>query len=515
MNPAFCLLLAVVSPQAPVQSDLSVAQVRQNAAKAVGTMPSAGYLEMKGVAEFESLWQNCEMVADSQFRYKTTVSGLLPEVEAFDGKTLWVEDKAGTPHIAVRSDRDLSRIVAYVVDGAWTSPAAPLTFRRLPSDSPGTIELEVRCTGGQTPATLELDSKTYLPSQLSYWGTDGTDVWTFSSYRNVSGLRVPTHVDHRGGDQNERIVLDTIRLHDSGSASFGAPKVDDDGATYDRAAPKEIEMKRVMGLILVHPKLDGQDDGWFFFDSGADCMVLDNQVAERHGFAAIGSELTAGIVATSNMKICQADNFQLGPVTLKRPVFYEMDMSGMSAALGVKVAGVCGYDYISRASFDIDCKAGKFLVYEPGKVPLPHDANWIGFDFKGNVPCLSCKFAPDREGDFKLDTGSMSAVDFCSPTVERFGMLKDGNATSFVTGGAGGSAESKLGTIGWFELAGRRYVNFNVGLQITKKGEFASPFFEGNIGIALISNRRFLFDYRRSRVAFVTPPKPAAPRSGS
>ena len=425
--------------------------------------------------------------------------------EGFDGHSAWIDGPAGVPHVMVRSARDLSRIVAYVIEGTWACLDAPLRFKLLGADPSGAA-LEVTCADGDTPAQLYLDPKTYLPTRLTHWGSDGEDQWTFSNYTREAGWAVPTHVEHHGGDENEQIAIESVSVSKGGGPSYGEPKTGSTGATFDRSAPRQLEVKRVAGYLFVHPKLNGRDEGWFFFDTGADCMVIDSHLADKYGVPAIGSEFNAGVVATSRMSICEGIRFELGPITLPRPTYYEMDMAPFSAAFGIPVVGICGYDYISRGSFDIDLGKKTIEVCEPGHASLPAGARWVPFTYNSNVPCVQCGFAPNHTGFFAVDTGSGSAVDFCSPTVEKYDMLKGRAVRSGFTGGAGGSAESKGGKIEWFEFAGKKFEQLPVGFQLTKKGAFASPFFDGNIGEGVFRNGRLVLDYSRSRLAFVPGP---------
>jgi len=75
--------------------------------------------------------------------------------------------------------------------------------------------------------------------------------------------------------------------------------------------------------------------------------------------------------------------------------------------------------------------------------------------------------------------------------------------TKSITGGAGGTAESKAGTVEWFQFAGQRFTKLDAGFQQTKKGAFASPFFDGNLGMLLLGKGRLLLDYRKSRLAMI------------
>ena len=500
MSPAISLAALAVLRTLGYQPPLSVDGIRKAAEQAIGAVPS-GHFSLRGVAEYESLWQSFEMVGDSKFRYTESVAGILPKFEGFDGRTAWLDGVAGVPHAMSHSARDLSRIIAYVIDGSWAAPDAPLSFKLL-GTSPTETSLDVTCLDGGTPVTLFLDAQSRLPVRLTHWGSDGEDEWTFADYTKEAGWAVPTRITHRGGDENERIVVDSVAVDVGSGPSFGPPRTDDGLAIYDPTISKQLEVKRIGGYLFVHPKLNGRDEGWFFFDTGADCMVIDSRLAEKYRLPAIGSEFNAGVVATSRMSICEGMRFQLGPITLTRPTYYEMDMAPFSAAFGIPVAGICGYDYISRGSFDIDLGKKTIEVWEPGRAPLPTGAKWVPFTFNSNVPCVPCGFAPNHTGFFAVDTGSGSAVDFCSPAVEKYDMLKGREVVSGYTGGAGGAAESKGGTIEWFEFAGHRFEHLGAGFQLTKKGAFASPYFDGNIGEGILRNGRLILDYRRSRLAF-------------
>lgn len=441
------------------------------------------------------------MVFDSKQWYRLGVQGLLPSTEGFDGKVGWVSGISGVPHLTDRADRDLSRIVAYVIDGTWTSPKTPFTATPKGADEKG-VAFELRFADSVAPAALTLDPVKLLPARLTHWGASGQAVWTFSRYQEVNGLQIPTHIEMKDGDDGERIVVQSMEFMPDSKESFRVPAVDEAEAVFDKSAPAEVEVKKVFGHLFVHPKLNGVDEGWFIFDSGADVMVLDPKITEKYAVPAIGGESTSGVVKSSMMKISQGLSFTLGPLTLKRPSYFQMDLAGIGQALRMNVVGICGYDFISRAGIDIDTVRGKMGIYPPGKAPLPKGATWQPFTFHSNIPNVKCTFEGDHSGYFNIDTGSDSAVDFCSPAVDQFKLLEGRTLVNGMTGGAGGSAASKGGPMDWFVFAGRRFEKLRMGYQLTKEGAFASPYFDGNIGMGILGRGRLVFDYRAGRMAF-------------
>jgi len=276
---------------------------------------------------------------------------------------------------------------------------------------------------------------------------------------------------------------------------------------YDKTVNDRVEIKRLYGYLFVRPKVDGQDIGWFFLDTGADSLCIDPEYARKLNLTSVGADIVSGAVGVLHMDICRASTFQLGPITIKAPILYEFDLAAISKALDLPISGVCGYDFISRAMLELDPQSDVMRVLRPGSASmaadLPSRPKWTRIAFNSNIPTLQCRFAANHEGYFDLDTGSGSTIDFCAPAVEKFHLLSNANNTKASTGGAGGTAESRQGNIDWFELGRARIKSPQVGFQLTKVGTFASPYYIGNIGMGLMGRYHMLIDYTSERIAFI------------
>jgi len=256
----------------------------------------------------------------------------------------------------------------------------------------------------------------------------------------------------------------------------------------------------------VKPSIDGRDIGWFFLDSGADVSCISPDAAKKLAMDEVGSQTTAGVVAVSKLRFMRGKELQLGPVRLENPKFLELsELAEIGKAIGVPIAGICGYDVIGRAVFDIDPTRSTLSILAPGKATLPIGASWTRIQFPSNTPTVSCRFSGGN-GVFSIDTGSDSTVDFFSPAVEHYGWLEQPGVERTHTGGAGGSAESHSGKIGFFELGGTTFKTPKVGMQTTKLGAFANPYLTGNVGNGFLAQFRLILDYANERVAFVPIP---------
>ncbi len=457
-------------------------------------------LHVAGTQIVHGTAQKFVMHMSSQFNFRFQTDGDLAERDGFDGKISWHLGGSGVPHISSYSDRDLTRIVAYVQVGAWACKDSPV---QIVSEKGN--DLVIKCVDGKTTANLTLDPISHTAKTLSCWGSSGSESWTFSKYRENSGLLAPKVIEHESGESKYITTIDNFALPIAGAVNYSMPQPNVDGYTYNLASNPNIEVKRIFGYLFVHPKLDGKDEGWWFLDTGAEVMVIDPAVARTHNMKVVGNDSVSGVVANIKTNFSKGIVFSLGPVTIKNSSFMELDMKPFTEALGIKLAGICGYDFISRVALDIDPTKSTIRVKPPGKAVIPNDDQWTPFLFHGNLPSLICRYEGNREGLFSLDTGSGSTVDFFSPAVVKYDLLKDRKVNAVMTGGAGGASESKTGILDWFTFGPKKFDKPTVGFQITTKGGFASPFVDGNIGMGFMGHFRMILDYQESRLALIEP----------
>lgn len=473
-------------------------QVKAQSAKAIGVQSAKGEWTLVGTELNHGSSHPYRLSFDTAFRYRSASTGLMAESQGFDGTSTWQLNWSGIPNVVGYSDRDLARIDTYVRTGLWAAKDSPIEIVSADKDT-----YTIKCRDGKLTATLTIDSASHLPKTLAYWVPTGTETWTYSNYKKLNGIQIATKALRQSEGTHDEITIESSSHSARPKASYEKPPIDQSGFVFDASKGSEIEVKHLFGYLFVKPLLNGNDDGWFFLDTGAEVMVLDPAIAKKYGAKSVGKENVSGVVGSVTTDFVQGIEFQLGPATLKNPTFMQLDMTDFSKALGIKLAGICGYDMIGRVSLDIDPSRNVIGIYQPGKAPLPDGAAWTKFVFHGSVPSLICKFEGDHDGLFSLDTGSGSTVDFFSPTVKKFELLKNRKLTDSRTGGAGGSTVSKSGTVEWFQIGSKRFDKPRATFQITDKGAFASPFADGNIGMGFLGKFRMILDYQSSQIAFV------------
>lgn len=461
---------------------------------------------LEGHCTFEGAAERFTLALDGKCRFRQVVDGPLPDTIGFDGQRAWRLNWSGVPHYADFGDPIDREMAALVISGAWAERGVPLRLTKLEAGA-GDIVLNVEATVAKMNATLTLDRSSMRPRSLAYTGDAGQEVWHFGEYRRFGGRSFPTSITDEAGAQTDVYAVDACAQGSSSGRTYSMPSPSPTTTNLDREMEATVNLKRIGSYMFVRPKIDGQDVGWFFLDTGADVLCVDPALARRLGMRPLGRQATSGMVAFLTMEIWRAKEFSLGPISIANPTFCEFDLSQLAKVFRIDIQGVCGYDCLSRGIMDIDPTVSKLNIYARADPILPGNVKWVPIRFNCQIPCVPCSFEGNHTGLFSLDTGSGSTVDFFSPTVARLGMVAARGTKEARTGGAGGAADSLSGNIDYFEIGGHRFANPEVGLQTTDKGMCACPYLDGNVGMGFMSHFRLILDYRNRRVAFVEQPE--------
>jgi hypothetical protein len=271
---------------------------------------------------------------------------------------------------------------------------------------------------------------------------------------------------------------------------------------FDAKISPVLEVRRTRsGHTLVHPLVDGQDLGWFVFDSGAGGMVIDRAAADRIAMPVLDNIQVIGIGSAESSRLRQGKHFTLGPMAIDDLKFVELDLAGLSGILGVPIGGIVGFDLIARAVVELDVATPAASIHDPEAYELTR-GTWQAVQFSNNHPVVTARFEGDREDSFVLDTGSNDTVIFHAPTVERYKLLERRETTARRGRGIAGAVVHQRGVLEWFEFGGHRFEQVRVSFH-TNPDAAADIRLAGNIGSRIFSRFVMVFDYSRERMAFV------------
>lgn len=502
------LAVAVLAPErAP-----SVEQVLVSVRQAVGyaaAVKSPDSIEATGKAHVSGMDCDFRLVFDRDGRYVFSQSGPLGQTRGWDGAVGWESDGSGATLGIHLSDLQQQHAITWVVDHKWLDPEGPFEVALSEVEQGGdTYTLNLKQKKGVQTQTVIVDKKSWLPKSTSFSVGDVTYTLELSDWQDFGGTKIARRLDTTEGSLKGWATIDKVRRA-TGLDLYARPawSVKND-TTYDLAKQGVVESKRAFtGHILVHPKIDGKDVGWFILDSGAGGMAIDTKTAEGLGAKRFGELNVGGVGGVVESGYFALENFSIGPVTVAKLNFIDIDLGAIGNVFGVKLAGIVGYDFFRRAVIEVDVTDGRVAVFSPHQYGNAA-AKWEPLLLDGRHPTVLAEFEGGNSGRFRLDTGADGTVTFNTPTVQRFNMLEGRKVSDYTVAGVGGSLVVKRGKLGYFQLGEKRFEDINTTFATVKKGIFNEDFLAGNIGQDLLEPFRVVLDYPNERLALVLKPEP-------
>jgi hypothetical protein len=261
----------------------------------------------------------------------------------------------------------------------------------------------------------------------------------------------------------------------------------------DESAVRLPGVSKTQNQIFLSVRLNGRDEDLrFVFDSGAGRTILDRRIAKRIGLQPTEKSSFAGVgTGRTEVDVIKNATIQLGALRLEHVDLNLVDDVHESGA-----AGIIGYDLLCSSVVALDYKqpgiviqaSSGFQYRGTGDVlPLTFKGRWAYVEGTLKVPGIEA--ITDK---FLIDTGSEDAVNH--PIIR-----KSKGELGQTRTGAGGFGESVPGVIGpneWFKL-GSTTLPSTMSVCCA-----ANEDVNAQLGGAILSHFRIIFDYPESRVIF-------------
>lgn len=422
---------------------------------------------------------------------------LLGEEIVSDGGRVWSRSWNNPVRELTLAEREFSLVQFAVLSGAWKTSDSPVEATADGAD------WELRLDDGHAVFLLEVDEESGDPARLTRRDEGGLDGLAMEEWRNFGGIRAPSRL-RRGDLSGTHDVLNVSSARASRAPALEPPAPAARDFSFDPRVSAVLETKRARsGHVLVRPRVDGEDIGWFIFDSGAGAMCIDPDAAKELGHDSFGKVIAVGVAGKTEAGFFRTRSFTLGPLTMNEPIFVSLELDFIGAALGEKISGIVGYEVFARSIVEFQAGEAPQLALHPREAfTLGAGTSWEPLTLDGTVPCIRASFEGDREGIFRLDTGAGDSISFHSPAVARWQLLEGRETGTTMAGGIGGMTSIRTGKLAWFELGGHRFEAVSAQFYTESIGAFADHDLDGNVGLGLLGHFKLVFDYGGGRMAF-------------
>jgi outer membrane lipoprotein-sorting protein len=363
----------------------------------------------------------------------------------------------------------------------------------------------VRTTNSINQDTLMqyFDTTSFRQLQAISIKADGRTNTRYFDYRDVDGVLVPFEeqsVEYPTG-MKQVVKLAVVKGNVAVEEAMFEPPTQDikDFRFANGKSAEDIPFQFIEKHIYLMVNIAGKERLWVL-DSGADVTVIDATFAKEAGIKVEGSMKGQGAGQLVDVSFADLPPFTLPGLEFDKQKAAVIDiMPLLHQWTGLKIAGILGYDFLSRMITKVDYANEKLSFYDvdsftytgPGKV-LEAPVAGRGFDLPITV---DGKYG----GLWSLDLGA-GGMAFMYPFAEKNGLLtmKGVDGLGF---GAGGSSPHRTCQFKTIEFAG--FVKEKPLITITLEkgsGAFGDAFLTGNIGNTLLRHFVLYLDYKHGQV---------------
>jgi hypothetical protein len=233
-------------------------------------------------------------------------------------------------------------------------------------------------------------------------------------------------------------------------------------------------------------------------DTGAAVTVVNKPFADEIGLKSEGSMTGRDAGGTVEASFAVLPGFEVEGIRFEEQTVAILDMSELVRRLGVDLAGVLGYDFLSRFVTKVDYANERVSFYDPEQFSYSGDGHLLDVHMQNNLFEVSATLDGIHEGTWLFDLGAaMTHLDGCYALREGYAKK---NGVLGMGHGAGNEFQTKTIRCDSIEFAGftvlEPEVNFSYGGTDT-------VFTADNIGIlgnSLFRHFVLYIDYGNERV---------------
>ena len=437
--------------------------------------------------------------------------------EGFDGKDAWEQGPNGEVNLQKGGDGlQLARNTAYQNANLWWHAdfggAKVQALAEQPCGASTCAVLEITPKGGLPFQAWFNETSHLLDRTVLHVGARTTTV-VFSDYRSVGGVRIPfkTVIDNGLGPRYLQTATATsvAFLPGQSVATYAPPATHiKDVAIASGATQTTFPFRLLNNHIYTDAWVNGQGPLLFIVDTGGENILVPS-TARKLGIKAEGAMAGTGVGNKAvSVGLAKVESLKVGDADFKDQVVYVMDFIPNDVE-GVDIEGMLGFTVFKRFVTRIDYGKHEITLIEPDHFD-PKDAGTpIPFVFNGDLPEVEGTF-DGIPGKFDIDTGSRASLTLTGPFAKQHG-LRAANPKGVVAvdgWGVGGSSRSYVMRGKELAIGPVKIPGIVTALSLQKKGSFASPSYQGNIGGGVLKRFIVTFDYAR-HVMYLKPlPQP-------
>ncbi len=283
------------------------------------------------------------------------------------------------------------------------------------------------------------------------------------------------------------------------SSLFEPPQKDvQDFQFLDGESAEDVSFQYIANHLFILVKINCEERLWCL-DTGASVTVIDSDYASELGLELEGNLKGYGARSTVELSLVTIPSYSIQGIQFNEQRVAAIDISGLfEKGLGLEVAGVLGYDFLSRFVTKVDYANEKLSFYHPERFRYQGEGEVFDTPTKDRLFQVAMTVDGRYSGDWCLDIGA-GGMSFYYPFAEENGLL-DIEGIEGLAGGAGGYHNVRVSEFQSIEFAGYTVEKPLISIPLQKGGAFGSREGIGNAGNNLFRHFVLYFDYEHQQV---------------
>jgi outer membrane lipoprotein-sorting protein len=273
-----------------------------------------------------------------------------------------------------------------------------------------------------------------LEKSTAIQGEQSADTY-YGQYREIDGVLVAFYnkkIPYQTGQAYEVTFHRYESNPDIDPALFDPPEVA--GKDYEFTAgdaAEDIPIEFIGNHVFIPVVVKGQERPWII-DTGAGMSVIDKAFAEEMGLELEGGMKGRGAGGTVEASFAVLPAYEIEGIRFQPQTVAVIDMGELIRRIGIDIAGILGYDFLSRFVTKVDYANEIVSFYDPGSFDYTGSGRTLDAHIKESVFEVPATLDIEHSGTWLFDLGAgVTHLDGCYALregyTERDGVLRLGH----------------------------------------------------------------------------------------
>ncbi len=244
----------------------------------------------------------------------------------------------------------------------------------------------------------------------------------------------------------------------------------------------------------------------FIFDTGDGLTVLDINKARDLNILSDAKVTKTSAGGTVTGALLKHQKITVGGQDISDVELYETSLDHLEISIGRSIDGIIGYDVLKNFAVRIDYNAMEFSLYDKDNFKYTGSGDRFDLDLHNYIPYIpgtvTLANGETLKGDFFVDTGAGTTIDFNTPFVDKHKMIsKIGNQYSYLVSGISDNETMHYkGKAALFKFGSFVFNGIPIGLSQAEHGIQASKKVDGILGNELLKRFNMVLDYEGGKI---------------